>query len=331
MEPPVVAKRINRNTVLLGSLILVAILVMILLALKQNQDIRNKAAVQNGPAQLIMTPGSSNVTAGSSFSITLSANTQNLPLDGIQVVVQFSGSVPTNLTFTQTVPTGLKLVRGILRQDSKTTIHELLYTTPDPGSQPFRAESIIPLGIYIGTAPQAGTMTVTFDTNLSKILQNGQVKDILRFPNNQTYAFVPGPTPIVNNFTIQAMLHNADGSETVFPSINAVGIIRFEEADGSQTTPRIDYSSCMSGGLLSLPIAPGGTPCNRFAPGRYATQWRKTVNVRGFTYTLISPTTCSNKSCSIREQSEMIMGGQPIHRGIYQAPAPKPTKAPRRK
>lgn len=137
----------------------------------------------------------------------------------------------------------------------------------------------------------------------------------------------PVPEPIVNNFTIQAILHNADGSETVFPSVNAVGIVRFEEANGSQTKPRVNYAKCMNGGVLSLPIVSSGTPCGSFAPGRYATQWRTTVKIGGATYTLISPTTCTNKTCSIREQSEMITGGRPIHRGVYQAPAPKPTKA----
>ena len=194
MEPPVVAKRIRSKIALLVAIILVGTLVILLFALRQSQDIRNKAAVQNGPAQLVMTPSSTSITAGSPLALTLSANTQNLPLDGIQVVVRFSGSIPANLAFTKTVPTGFVSVRDTLRQDGDSTLHELLYTTPDPGSQPFRAEPIIPLGAYTGTAPQSGTMTVTFDTKLSKILQNGQAQDILRSPDNQSYEFVPGPT-----------------------------------------------------------------------------------------------------------------------------------------
>lgn len=128
----------------------------------------------------------------------------------------------------------------------------------------------------------------------------------------------PAPTPIVNNFTVRAILRNSDGTETVFPSANAAGIIRFEEINGSPTQPRVNYVSCMSGGILSLPIVSSGTPCSSFAPGRYATQWKTTVKVGGTTYKLIYPTICTNKSCSIREQSEMITGGQPVHRGVYQ-------------
>lgn len=195
MEPRAVNNRPSTKIVLLTSVILLAVLLVLLVGVKRSQDIRKKAAVEGGPAQILLTPGSTNVTAGSTFALTLSANTQNLPLDGIQVVIRFSGSIPENLAFTQTIPSGLKALRDASRQEGSDKIHELVYATLDPSAPPFTVNSIVPLGMYTMTAPTNGSLSITFDTNYSKILQNGVATDILQFPQDQTYAFVPGPTP----------------------------------------------------------------------------------------------------------------------------------------
>ncbi|MBI4065093.1 hypothetical protein HY409_01860 [Candidatus Gottesmanbacteria bacterium] len=194
MEPRAVNKFISPKTVIIASLILLSALIVFLVAIKQNQDVRNKAAVPNGPAQYILTPASSSIPSGSPFTVTLSVDTQNLPVDGFQVVTKFSGTIPSNLAFDPVVPQGLKTIRNTIRDNGPDKIHELILITADPSSPPFLSNSIVSLGRYTMIAPSSGSLTVSFDTNLSKVLQNGVAQDILRYPEAQTYTFVPKST-----------------------------------------------------------------------------------------------------------------------------------------
>lgn len=219
-------------------------------------------------------------------------------------------------------------LRNVLKQYFENTTLGAKYET-EAGKYRMNYLQMYSWDIVRGSEPGGFTSDPEVTALLNEVnrdlLQTGRV--LPPTPTPTPTPLPPVSDPVVNNFTIQAILQNQDGSQTVLPNISAAGIIRFEDGNGKPLKTRVNWAKCMNGGALSLPIVSGGTPCNSFAPGRYATQWKKTVKINKQEYNLLWPNTgCTNKVC---EQSEMITGGQPIHRGVYQAPAPKPTNPPK--
>lgn len=331
------------NRLSLGFLLLLAAgLGVVLYGVQFAQDIRNRAAVPGGIASVSLTPASRTWTAGERVQASLTATIVGRPINGVQVSGVMTGTVPGDFTFVPATPPGLTLATlNTTDPVSNGRLLRVAFITKDP-MLPFVSTEPVVLGTMSFTAPSSGALTLAFDWTLTKIIKNDAVvtDDIVGIPVDVTYTFVPpAPTPAPNVLTVVAILTHPDGSQTTIPGVRPVGITRFEQADGSPTMPRVEYAGCMANGSLTLPIASGGSPCTAFAPGRYATKWPKKVTVAGITYTLVypnNPKECTRTTC---EQSEMITGGQPIHRGMYQAsspivtpnpkPKPKPTKPPK--
>ncbi len=129
-------------------------------------------------------------------------------------------------------------------------------------------------------------------------------------------------------FTVEAQLGTSR-----FTQVNARAIIHYD------VSPRVDYQSCMSQGLMSLPIRASDNPCTAVGAGSYATKWDRQVTVNGKEYRLVYPTTCVGEKINgveVCEQTESITAayGAPFHRGVYQlvisaSPSPSPTPTPR--
>jgi len=177
--------------VLLGGLIMAIILT------KQNQDIREKAATPSGTTSIVLSPGTGNLAAGSQATIAINANTGSLSIDGFQVIATVSGTIPTDLQFVPFVPTGMQQLLSSLSAGVTRTL-KLAYVTQDTQA-PFSAGSTS-LGQFKFTVPASGTMTITFDNDLTKIAQNQTSQDVLAIPTPATYTFLTGdpgtsPTP----------------------------------------------------------------------------------------------------------------------------------------
>lgn len=127
-------------------------------------------------------------------------------------------------------------------------------------------------------------------------------------------------------FRVETLLQYPDGKRVPFLLVNARTIVRYMEPNGKLSKPRVCYqgnndgqcpvtNTCMTNGLMTLPIKSKGSPCASVAPGWYSTHWNKTVTVSGKTYELLYPTTCSGSVCTQEEQ--IVTSGKPLHRGIY--------------
>ena len=139
---------------------------------------------------------------------------------------------------------------------------------------------------------------------------------------------IPTSTPVPDNsFTVKTFLKKPDGSKTRFTKVNAKTIVRYMEADGTLTKPRVCYqgnnegqcpvtNNCMLNGYLNINIRDSDGPCIKLKKGWYSTQWKKETTVDGKIYKLIYPNTnCTDKLCT---QEEFLNTGKPYHYGIYQ-------------
>lgn len=190
-------KKIKRNKLFIaavGFIVLSIALVAILYAVRKNQELRRKAAVPGGPASIIISPSSKDFPIGTPITLTLSANIVDKIVDGFQVSASFSGNLPTDLSFKPASISGLILAKNTLENASGGKMLKLAFLTQNP-SQPYANSSFISLGQITMTPREAGTITITYDTTLTKIAQNKTAQDIVNIPQEQKYTFSSQPTP----------------------------------------------------------------------------------------------------------------------------------------
>lgn len=158
------------------------------------QELRKKASTPKNLAEIRLTPPSGQFPAAEGAKITLSTLLQNQPIDGIQIVFSVNGVTPENIMFTpETIP-GMKLVASVKENiASAGAMLKIAYITESP-SVPIK-QSLITIGTLRALSGK-GSMSVAFNQQLSKIMQNGTSTDILEFPDDATYSFIPiTPTP----------------------------------------------------------------------------------------------------------------------------------------
>ncbi|MBU1326791.1 S-layer homology domain-containing protein [Patescibacteria group bacterium] len=177
-----------------GFIALSIALVVTLYAVRKNQELRRKAAVPGGPASIVLSPSSKDFPIGTPVALTLSANIVDKAVDGFQVSASFSGNLPADLSFEPASISGLILAKNTLESANGGKILKLAFLTQNP-SQPYANISFITLGQIAMTPREAGTITITYDTTLTKIAQNKTAQDIVNIPQEQTYIFTPPPTP----------------------------------------------------------------------------------------------------------------------------------------
>ncbi|MBI4066473.1 hypothetical protein HY411_02040 [Candidatus Gottesmanbacteria bacterium] len=180
--------------ILLVAAVLLAAIIITVVGVRMNQELRRKAATPGGTASIFLTPSSTTIVEGTNAIVTLTSSIQSSAIDGFQVVADVTGTIPGDFSFDPVVPTGLRLVVSILETSGSGRKFKLAYTTQDPHT-PFVMTGFVTLGTFQWSAPAAGSLTVAFDQELTKIVQTETTSDILTFPSPETYAFVPPPTP----------------------------------------------------------------------------------------------------------------------------------------
>ena len=182
---------------------------------KRVQRVLPRAAVPGGPASILITP-SSEITANQPSTLLFSASTQNLPVDGFQIIAKISGTLPADISFQPASPSGLQVISSSLTPDSnQNLILKMAYITTDPQS-PFVASTPISLGQLKFTAPPSGNMVVSFDNVFSKISQNQTTQDILGLPQDATYTFtLPNIFPTITTSFLPAGFVDTNYSATI--------------------------------------------------------------------------------------------------------------------
>jgi len=152
------------------------------------------AASSTGTATLTLSPGTSTLTTGAK-TINLQLNTGTASTNGIQIVADFTGTVPVDLLFTPIPPAGFS---ASYNQLITITNGKRLQVIIDTGSTTGYSTSgaQVSIGTLTFTAPTSGAMTVTFDQVQTAVLDSNYV-DFLHTVTNAVYTFAPvsNPTP----------------------------------------------------------------------------------------------------------------------------------------
>ena len=185
----------NLKQLIITALIIVG-LVLSVYATKKVQDLRNKAAVPQGPAVLNLTPDSSSIPVDKDSTVSLSIQIdKSYPVDGIQVQAEIIGKVPENFVFTPHVPEGLRVAKNTLKNTNNGKKLTLAYITNNP-QNPFVNEGLVNLGSFVFTPKEEGNLNVKFSTTVSKVSKNKTAEDLLTYPQDYTYTFVTPPTQV---------------------------------------------------------------------------------------------------------------------------------------
>lgn len=192
----------------IGIVLLAGIAVAVFLALSR-QDNRQRASTSTGTASIrFLAPGgTSMVTPNSTATITIQATgTGQSQVDGFQVVANITGSIPTNLSLEPAAIPDLTAVSSSITDVSGGKRLMLAFITKDP-QKPFNANGAsVTLATLRFTAPTSGTLSISPDPSLSKILQSNTSTDLLGPITNSVFSFTtpatatpivtPSPTPL---------------------------------------------------------------------------------------------------------------------------------------
>ena len=163
--------------------------------LNTSQELRQKAASLTGTETIVVSPSHNTTLVDQPVTVTFAANVTNKPIDGIQIVATLVGAVPANITFTPTTNAQLDVVRNTLVDTDTGKRLEYLTITQSP-LIPLQKTGLMTLGTLTFTPQQAGSFTINFDKNLTKITSNQTAEDIVAIPEQAIYTFLsPTPTP----------------------------------------------------------------------------------------------------------------------------------------
>jgi hypothetical protein len=159
---------------------------------QKNQEIRKKAAVVTRQVEMHFEPSGGTYPANQALNIKLTADMQFQPVDGIQFVAHITGYPAGYMDFVPAQIPGMRLILNKIPNPEGVDI-ELAYISQEP-NQPFRQFTTVDLGTLSLTASYSGTLNISVDPALSKVIQNGTSIDILEIPKNASFSFVQ-PTP----------------------------------------------------------------------------------------------------------------------------------------
>lgn len=192
----------SQRLVLLRILILgllFAGLVAVTVLARRSADNRQRASTGQGTASLAFSPADPYVQPGSTQSLALQVNNLHSSLvDGFQVVLNITGTVPANMEFAAASISGMHTAVNTFSDTAEGKKLEIAYITNDP-SAPFNpGEGSVTLGNFTYVAPASGQVTLAFDNSRSKVVQHTTGNDILGMPSTFYYNFTtstPTPTP----------------------------------------------------------------------------------------------------------------------------------------
>ncbi len=190
-----------------ASLIVFALITAVALGVYSTQNpkevIPNKAATQSGTSSIVLDSGmGTNWTSGQSGIIYLKVTTPSgTSVDGFQVLVTLTGTIPSDLNFAPSAPPGTQIVLNDFQKTANSATLKVAFITQNP-QNPYTADAAT-LGHFTFTAPASGQMAFTFDNTFTKIVQNGTSQDVAGIPSGGTYTFgaasaSPSPTATAN-------------------------------------------------------------------------------------------------------------------------------------
>lgn len=158
------------------------------------QDLRQSASTPDGFARIWLTPSSS-LPASSPQEITVSTNMglADKKVVGVQFFIDITGDVPFDVQYVPQDTLGMNVLTNTVTDTTIGKRISFAMTTTPPQLYTTTTANIV-LGKIQFTTPSSGQMTLTFDPQLSKIVEYQTVADLLQNPESETYAFVAPAT-----------------------------------------------------------------------------------------------------------------------------------------
>lgn len=187
----------------------------------QSQEFRRRAA-PGDQAPITLDPGGTQFSPNSNQKITIRANTQNFQVDGIQVILDFSGNIPSDLKInTPESISGLNKVAAHVQDHEGNKRIFLAYITSNPQAPYSTNSNQVTLGEIEMTTPASGNLTISFNQTLTKILQNQSSDNIAHLPQtSHSYSFSGSGTPATTEPTNPPTQAPATNPPTQAPATN---------------------------------------------------------------------------------------------------------------
>jgi hypothetical protein len=114
---------------------------------------RTTAAI-GGETEVTLVPGTQTTPVNQAQSVAIQTDLHGIPVDGIQVVVNFQGALPTNLAFTPATIAGLNTVTNVFNVSSPTAAKLTLAFLPSSVPTPYTHTGALTLGQFYYAIPQ---------------------------------------------------------------------------------------------------------------------------------------------------------------------------------
>jgi hypothetical protein len=277
-------KKIPLQIVVFGQTLLIILLILVLpaifLAFKNNKGNVPQASSANGTALLTLSPATTRLTPNSPHTVEVFFNTGADRVDGVQAIINFTGTVPNDVVFVPSTVAGLSPVVTNVENVTGGKKASLAFITSNP-QQPFTTNSSqVKLGQFTFTSPASGTLNVQFNTQFTTSIKNGTTQDILKTPENAVFTFAfagndepslsfntltpPNPQVIGSTFQVNVVansgtrqLSGVDAQIAFDPSL--VEIVSIEQATQFPAYPELTYDNQTGRAYISANI---GTAAN---------------------------------------------------------------------
>ncbi|MEO8581446.1 MAG: cohesin domain-containing protein [Patescibacteria group bacterium] len=254
-----VTKKIPLQVVVFGQTLLIVVLILIIpvifLSIKNSKSNNLQASIPNGTATISLSPASTQLVPNTHQNVDVLINTSQEHVDGIQTIVLFTGTIPSDLSFSPNIIPGLTAIVNTTEPTSNGKKISVAFITSNP-QQPFTTNSALTkIGTFSFTVPPTGTMNVAFNQQSTSVIQSVTSKDILRPPLDSAYTFAfaqnqsepslsfdtltpPNPQQVGSNFQVNVVADTAgqkvsgvDAQLTFDP--NTVEIVSIQQGTGA--------------------------------------------------------------------------------------------------
>lgn len=222
-SPTLTANIFKQPLALAGIGILMLGLILGIVFIQRNQELRQQASTPIGDALLNIQVPPGNLAGNTSHLVemTVRMRTGQKNIDGIQVVANITGDVPDDLQFLPAQIPGLSIVNPtqIITDTANGKKLTLVLITASPSS-PFQLTSnSLSLGNFSFTSPANGSFTITFDQTFTKINENVVGTDLLMTVQPLTLAFeVIEPDVCTLEINVEASSPTPTPSNTASPT-----------------------------------------------------------------------------------------------------------------
>ncbi|MBL8015319.1 MAG: hypothetical protein JNK26_03985 [Candidatus Doudnabacteria bacterium] len=204
-------------------------------------------------ANITLTPTGGTMTPNISQSIIMKANTGGAAVDGFQVFMDITGTIPADIDF---VPANLStqglnlIIADIVDKTGGGKELKMLFITKDP-LQPFTSTAMLELGRFTFTAPASGNMGLAFNTTLTKIIEHSSGANLAAYPTAQTYTFTAPSSSSSSSTSTSVSTTTSSSSSSTTTSVTV-------STSSSSTSTSTSTTTSAPAGVACTPIDVNG-------------------------------------------------------------------------